>query len=184
MQDYVYWNNSILRKNMIQATYSSLSEQIGQEIGISDWTEITQHDIDQFGHATRDVEPLHMDPDWCLTNSPYGKPIAYGFQTLAFLTYFMHNATGDIFCGTEETQNFPLNYGFDKIRLLNPVSVNSFIRARFELMSVSEKRPGELLLKLMTTVEIKNQERPAMIAEWLVLWVTEEGHSSVTRVQS
>ncbi|MGH8466983.1 MAG: MaoC/PaaZ C-terminal domain-containing protein, partial [Pseudomonas sp.] len=60
-----------------------------------------------------------------------------------------------------------LNYGLDKVRFLNPVRVGKRIRGRFELMSVTEKRPGHYLLKHKVTMEIEGEEKPAMIAEWL-----------------
>ena len=60
-----------------------------------------------------------------------------------------------------------INYGFDKLRFLNPVKVNSKIRGRFELVSAEEKKPKQWLLKHNVTVEIEGEEKPALIAEWL-----------------
>ena len=65
--------------------------------------------------------------------------------------------------------NVSINYGLDKVRFLNPVKVGKRIRARFELMSAVEKSPNCFLLKHKATVEIENEARPAMIAEWLVM---------------
>jgi acyl dehydratase len=62
-----------------------------------------------------------------------------------------------------------INYGLDKVRFLNPVRTGSRIRARFELLSVEEKKPGQVLLKHRATVEIEGEEKPAMIAESLGL---------------
>lgn len=165
----------------MEATLESLQGQIDSSIGVSDWLKLEQSDVDAFGRSTFDVEPLHMDPEWCERNSPYGQPIAYGFQTIGLLTCLFHQSTGDLFSGSEGSKNFPLNYGFDRLRLLSPVKVGSEIRGQFVLRGVQEKRPGELLLRIDVTVEMRGVNRPALIAEWLVMFVTKGGRKSVVR---
>jgi len=158
-----------------------LEKKIGDSMGESEWLQVTQEEITKFGVVTKDVEPLHTDVDWCKKNSPYKVPIAYGFQTISLLTWFMHDASGAMFSGDENSENFPLNYGFNKLRLITPVRVNSFLRAKFTLAHIEEKRPGELLITANVVVEIKGQERPALVGEWLLLWVTGVGTQQVAR---
>ena len=158
-----------------------LQKQVGDSMGESAWLQVTQEEITKFGIITKDVEPLHTDTEWCKKNSPYEVPIAYGFQTISLLTWFMHNASSDMFSGHEDSENFPLNYGFNRLRLITPVRVDSFLRAKFTLANIEEKRPGELLITTNVVVEIKGQERPALVAEWLLLWVTGEGTKQVAR---
>ena len=153
----------------------------GQTIGTSEWLAISQTDIDAFGAVTHDLEPMHNDPDWCRKNSPYGTTIAYGFQTIALLTPLMHSATTDLFAGKDGAPNFPLNYGFNHLRLISPVKVNDRIRARLDLIDAEEKKPGELLSAVKVVVEIEGAERPALIAEWLMYWITGEGRTNVGR---
>lgn len=147
----------------------------GEVLGVSPWLEVTQADVTAFGQNTRDVEPLHTDAAWCAKNSPYEVPIAYGFQTMSMLTWFMHEATAGLFMGHEGTTNFPLNYGFNRLRLITPVRVGSRLRATFTLLDSVEKRPGELLVTTEVVVEIADMPRPALVAEWLHLWVTGNG---------
>ncbi len=64
-----------------------------------------------------------------------------------------------------------VNYGFDKVRFLAPVKSGSKIRGHFKLVDVSEKKQGHYLLKVEVTVEIKNESKPALLAEWLVLYI-------------
>ena len=66
-----------------------------------------------------------------------------------------------------------INYGFDKLRFINPVKVNSKIRGRFQLISAEEKKPNQWLLKHNITVEIAGEEKPALVAEWLGMTVVE-----------
>lgn len=153
----------------------------GKSIGVSDWLTVRQVDIDTFGAVTRDIEPMHNDPIWCVENSPFGKPIAYGFQTISMLTALMHSATASLFSGEVGELNFPLNYGFNRLRLLSPVRVDDRIRARIGLIDFAEKKSGELLSTLDVVVEIEGGDRPALVAEWLVYWITGEGRSNVGR---
>jgi acyl dehydratase len=64
-----------------------------------------------------------------------------------------------------------INYGSDKVRYLQPVKVNSEIRAQSTLIEVSDKAPGQLLTKSRITIEIKGQEKPALVAEILGLFI-------------
>jgi len=155
--------------------------EIGEVMGISPWLTITQEAITAFGINTKDVEPLHTDAEWCKINSPYKVPIAYGFQTISMLTWFMHEATGAIFSGHADSPNFPLNYGFNRLRLITPVRVGTAIRAIITLGDKIEKRPGELLITFSIKVEIEHHKNPALVADWLLLWVTGEGTQEVNR---
>jgi len=166
----------------MEATISSLKSRVGTQLGVSDWMHIKQDDISTFGAVTYDVEPLHTDADWCRKNSPYTLPIAYGFQTMALMTWMFNSATGDLFMGSWDTKNFPLNYGFNRLRLLTPVRVGSNVRGVFDLKSIEEKRPGEMLLNVDATVELRGADRPALVAEWMMMWVADEGRDTIARV--
>ena len=146
--------------------------KIGDTLGASDWMRIDQAQIDAFGALTEDLEPLHNDPTWCMTNSPYRKPIAYGFLTLSLLTKFIHEATADAMRGHTSTKSYPLNYGFDRVRFVAPVVVGNRIRAHFTLGERKQRSDGDLL-RIEVKVEIEGQDRPALVADWLTMWVTE-----------
>ena len=152
-------------------TDASSGWAVGDQLGSSAWMRVSQKQIDAFGEITEDLEPLHNDPSWCAKNSPYRQPIAYGFLTLSLLTKFMHEATTDAMRGHAGTTSYPLNYGFDRIRFVAPVVVGSRIRAHF-LLKERTARPEGDLLRVEVTVEIEGQDRPALIAEWLTMWVT------------
>lgn len=157
---------------MTDHTLPQTSWQTGQELGVSDWIQIDQRRIDIFGEVTDDLEPLHNDPEWCRENSPFGATIAYGFLTLSLLTRLMHGVTGDTLAGSVEKVGFPLNYGFDRIRFIAPVPVGARIRGRFVLTEQLPHNAGDLL-RFGVTVEIEGESRPAIIADWLSLWVAD-----------
>ena len=135
---------------------------IGKEVGRTDWFEVDQERINNFAEATGDFQYIHVDEERA-AETPFGATIAHGFLTLSLLSK-LSSMSGGI---KLENSVMGINYGLNKVRILNPVKVNSKIRARFELISAEEKKPNHYLLKHNVTVEIEGEEKPALIAEWL-----------------
>ncbi|MCC7054361.1 MAG: Nodulation protein N [Gemmatimonadaceae bacterium] len=155
---------------MTQTPSSPANWTPGASIGTSAWLRLDQARITAFGALTDDLEPLHTDPDWCRAHSPVGRTMAYGFLTLSMLTSFFHEVSDNALAGTTQAASYPLNYGFDRIRFVSPVPVDSRIRAHFTLLERRGRHDGELL-RMAVLVEIEGEARPALTAEWLTLWV-------------
>ncbi len=64
-----------------------------------------------------------------------------------------------------------VNYGFDKVRFLNPVRAGSRVRARFTLRSVTARSARDWQLTYDVSVEIEGAEKPALAATWLTMQV-------------
>ena len=140
---------------------AELRTKVGQEIGVSDWFEITQERIQQFADATLDHQWIHLDVDRAKAESPFGTTIAHGFLTLSLLPYFMQQ--------TIKYKNPPrmgVNYGANRIRFTAPVPVGSKIRARVVLQNV-EDISGGVQITWGVTVEREGSEKPCLVAEWL-----------------
>lgn len=133
----------------------------GQDLGTSDWLTLGQEDIDLFAKVTRDPDPMHVDPDWCRTKGPFPTTVAFGFLSLSLLTYFSHQAK------PWPKGVYALNYGFDRVRFVAPVPVDSRVRGRFSLISAERRSDGSYLTRTSAIVEIEGSERPAVAAEWL-----------------
>lgn len=144
---------------------------VGSEIGVSDWLMITQDMIRSFGKATMDSDPMHDDPDWAKAHGPYNGTIAYGFQTIGLLAFLMRGATDGHGGMTPNGAGHPLNYGFDRLRLVTPVPVDSRIRGRFKMTGRTVDEKNRLVHRVEAVVEIEGQDRPALVAEWLFAWV-------------
>ena len=136
---------------------------IGSGLGVSGWIRIDQARIDRFADATGDHQWIHVDPARAAAG-PFGATIAHGFLTLSLLPRFMEDIGGGM-----EDAVMGLNYGFDKIRFLAPVKVNSRVRARAKLLDAQEKAPKQFLIKQEITVEIENESKPALVGEWLTM---------------
>lgn len=137
---------------------------VGSELGVSDWLLIDQDRVNAFADATLDHQFIHIDPAKAAM-TPFGGTIAHGFLTLSLLPHFLEAASVPV-AGTL----MAINYGTDKVRFLQPVKVGQRVRARSVLASAEEKRPGQWLLKQNVTVEIEGEEKPAMVAEFLMMF--------------
>jgi len=149
----------------ITVSLNEFASSAGRELEPSDWLLIDQERVDQFACATNDHQYIHVDPDRA-ARSPFGGTIAHGFLTLSLLSYL--NAQNLI---VPEGLVMGINYGSNKIRYLAPVRVGERIRSRQKLLEVSQKLPGQWMVKSAVTVEIENKEKPAMIAEILSLYI-------------
>lgn len=155
-------------QNPSQFTPEAARALIGTETGVSQWHTISQKQVDQFAETTGDFQFIHLDEQRAKNETPFGGTIAHGYLTLSLLSMLGAEAGTVRLQGTRIT----INYGLDKVRFLNPVRVGSRIRARFVLISIDEKNPGQFLIKNQATVEIEGQDKPAMIAESLSLAIT------------
>lgn len=139
----------------------ALREKIGTLIGTSNWYLLDQDRINQFAAVTLDEQFIHTDPEKAAT-TPFGSTIAHGFLTLALLP-----AMGGDVIPKLDGHVMSVNYGFEKLRFLSPVSAGSRVRGHFTLSSLDVRKPGEVTLLWEVTIEIDGKEKPALYAEWL-----------------
>jgi len=142
-------------------TPDELKARIGQEIGVSDWVDITQDMVDRFADVTDDHQFIHVDPV-AAAKTPFGGTIAHGFLVLSLIAK-MAKAAEFVLKGVQ----MGMNYGFDKVRLMAPVKTGKRIRGRFVLKDLVERSPGQWLSTLTVTVEIEGETKPALVADWL-----------------
>ena len=134
---------------------------IGEQLPTTDWFTVTQKQINQFADCTLDRQFIHVDPVQAKA-SPFGSTIAHGFLSLSLLSYFA--AT---FSLVVDGCYMGVNYGFDKVRFIAPVKVDSRIRCHARLLAVVEKSPGQFMLTTEVEVEIEGVDKPALKAEWI-----------------
>lgn len=138
---------------------------VGRADGTGDWLEIDQARIQAFADVTQDQQFIHVDPDLCATLSPWGVPIAHGFLTLSLLTKLAESVPQP----PERLEGIVMgvNYGFEKVRFVNPVKVGSRIRASAVLTAVDAKDANTLQVTKTFTVEIEGESKPALVADWI-----------------
>jgi len=136
-----------------------LKTKVGEELGVSDWYEITQERIDAFAEASGDHQWIHVDPERA-KDTPFGGTIAHGLLTLSLGPQFGYS----IF--TVENVAFALNYGFGKVRFPAPVPVGSKLRMRATLTAVDDVSGG-VQFTVTQTFEVEGGEKPVCVAEAL-----------------
>jgi len=136
---------------------------VGSEIYVSDWTRVTQEQIDRFAAATGDHLWIHVDRERA-AQGPFGATIAHGLFVLSLLPSFRYQVPL-----TTEALVMTVHHGFDRVRFARPVSPGVRFRDHIVLSSM-EERPGDrLLVKMTHTIEIEGADKPACVAEELVL---------------
>jgi len=145
---------------------ADLASHVGKEIGLSDWIKLDQSRIDQFADVTEDHQFIHLDPERAAKETPFGGTIAHGFLSLSMLSRMAMDIAFVL-----DGMTMGINYGFDKVRFLVPVSAGKQIRGRFVLEDAVERQPGQWMLRFGVTVEIEGEEKPALIAQWLTMQV-------------
>ncbi len=140
------------------SSFEDLKALEGLEVGVSDWFQITQDQIDQFADVTLDHQWIHVDVERAQKEMPGGTTIAHGYLTLSMIPAMT--------AGFLEFTNLKMgiNYGLNKVRFTNMVAVDSRIRARSVVQAVRE-RSGAAQLVGMTTVDIEGETKPACVVE-------------------
>ncbi|MBS0395929.1 MAG: MaoC family dehydratase [Proteobacteria bacterium] len=146
----------------LEATRAALMAEVGQEVHVSDWVEISQSRIDAFASATGDFQWIHTDPERAARESPWKKTVAHGFLTLSLLPVLRGVGDGG-------AERFPgvrriVNYGLNHVRFTNAVTAGARVRGRARLKSVEDFKGG-LQLTEEISVEIEGHSRPACVAE-------------------
>lgn len=146
------------------ATLASLRSKVGEELGESGWHVIDQSRIDAFADTTEDGQFIHVDAQRAREETPFGGTIAHGFLCLSMLSRLSYEALAPL-----QGQVMSMNYGFNQIRFLSTVPSGARIRGRFALQHLDEQAQQRVRLTYGVTIEIEGQERPALVAQWIVL---------------
>jgi len=131
------------------------------DLGASEWHRVEQKHIDLFADATGDHQWIHVDQEMA-KQGPFGQTIAHGYLSLSLLPMLMSQVM------TVTGAKMGINYGTDKVRFTNPVPSGSEVRVKAKIVDAQPKGDG-LLYKVGVELEIKDQDKPAMIGEVLYL---------------
>jgi acyl dehydratase len=141
---------------MREIPVSEIQTLVGQEIGVSDWLEITQDRVNRFADATGDHQWIHVDIE--RATKELGGPIAHGYLVLSLIPFLAKNIVS--YSGVARG----INYGSNKVRFTNTVPVGKRVRMRTKMLSC-EMRAGAYQVINQFTIEIEGEERPACVAE-------------------
>ncbi len=146
---------------MAKRTVSGLDELkqlAGEEIGTSEWVEITQESVNKFAEATGDHQWIHVDPEMAKKHSPFGGPVAHGFLTISLSPLLQAEVMA------VDGVKMGVNYGLNKLRFPSPVLVGKRVRMHMSIKEVTDVEGGAQVTSLLT-FEVEGQEKPACVAE-------------------
>lgn len=145
------------------ADLAEFEAAVGQHLGTGEWHTITQDQVNLFADATGDHQWIHVDPERA-AQGPFGAPIAHGYLTLSLIP-MLGAAIYRV-----EGLSMGVNYGVNKVRFPQPVTVGSRVRASAELAQVTDAQTGKQAV-VRWTIEIDGEDKPACVAETVVLLV-------------
>lgn len=142
--------------------FADLPRLVGSEVAVSDWFDIRQERIAAFAEATEDRQWIHVDPERCARESPFGTPVAHGFLTLSLLPAMLESALAI------DGMRMGLNYGLNRVRFPAPLPSGSRVRGRW-LLAACDPIEGGMQLTWNVAVEPEGEgAKPVCVAEFLV----------------
>ena len=138
------------------ASFDEMRSLVGDEIGVSEWIDVSQEKTDLFAEATGDFQWIHVDVERAKAEMPGGKTIAHGYFTLSLvpqLVYTIYQIDGVA---------HGLNYGSNRVRFTAPVPSGSRVRARYKLINTEDVKNDGLRMTGEVTMELAGSERPAL----------------------
>lgn len=133
----------------------------GKDLPNGNWYSITQEMINDFANATLDKQWIHVDEKRAAIESPFKSTVAHGFMSVAMISRMLEEAF------SIKSVKMGLNYGLNKVRFPNPVPVNSELRMRSKISDIEELPNNGIKVTFSCIIEIKGQEKPACVAEFL-----------------
>jgi Acyl dehydratase len=155
--------------NPTKKSFQTLKAREGEKIGVSDWFLVDQKTVNEFAALTQDYQFIHLDNKRAAAETPFGGAIAHGFLILSLVSKFALEVLPE-----DESNNIRVNYGFDRIRFISPVMCDSRVRGHFTLRNLTMSKPKELKQVYNLSIEIEKFDRPALVADWIVLTIFEK----------
>ena len=134
---------------------------IGKQLPVGNWYIVSQQMINDFANATLDKQWIHVDEKRAKKESPFKSTVAHGFMSVAMISRLLEESF------SIKSVKMGLNYGLNKVRFPNPVPVNSELRMLTTIKNIEELSNQGIKVTFSCTIEIKGQEKPACVAEFL-----------------
>ena len=144
-------------------TFADFREIEGQTLPAGDWLTVTQEMINDFAKATMDFQWIHIDVEKAEKHSPFKKPVAHGFMSLALLAKLLKDVL------LVKSAKMGINYGLNKVRFPSPVLVDSQLRLICTIQKIEDYGDKGLKITWNCVVELDGSDKPACVAEFISL---------------
>lgn len=135
---------------------------VNKPLPVGEWYTVTQEMINDFANATLDKQWIHIDEKRAEKESPFKSTVAHGFMSVAMISRMLEETF------VIKSVKMGLNYGLNKVRFPNPVPVNSKLRMHSSIKAIEDLKNNGIKITFACTIEIKNHQKPACVAEFLV----------------
>lgn len=146
---------------LIFENFTEFKSAVGKELPIGNWYSITQEMINDFANATLDKQWIHVDEERAKRESPFKSTVAHGFMSVSMISKLLEEQFAI------KTLKMGLNYGLNKVRFSTPVPVNSELRMHAIIKEIEDLGFNGLKVTFSCTIEVKGQEKPACVAEFI-----------------
>ena len=143
--------------------FNELKTWVGKELPSGNWLTITQEMINDFAKATQDFQWLHVDLEKIKKYSPFKKPIAHGFMSVALLSKLLMDLIA------VDSSTMGINYGLNKVRFPSPVLVDSQIQIQGKISHIEAYGENGIKITWNCSVAIRDNDKPACVAEFISL---------------
>lgn len=143
--------------------FADFREIEGQTLPAGDWLTVTQEMINDFAKATMDFQWIHIDVEKAEKYSPFKKPVAHGFMSLALLAKLLKDVL------LVKSAKMGINYGLNKVRFPSPVLVDSQLRLLCTIQKIEDYGDKGLKITWNCVVELDGSDKPACVAEFISL---------------
>jgi acyl dehydratase len=147
-------------------TVATLDSLIGREFAPTEWIVLDQQRIDRFADCTGDRQFIHVDPQRVARETSFPATLAHGFLLLSLAAGHRQRDLPPV-----SDAAMVLNYGVDKLRFTAPVFAGSRVRYHSRVLAAEPRGAGRVLLRQEARLEVENQEKPALVAELLALYI-------------
>jgi len=141
---------------------AALKAKTNPDLGFTDWFTYNQQAIDNHAKTSGDDGPIHNDPEYCKAHTPFGGTIVQGSLLMSTLTRMAKSLEWP-----DGEMVFRLSYGYNKVRIIQPIKTDQRFRGRFRLKDAEAKGNHALLITVDITLEGEGNDGPALAAEWL-----------------
>jgi acyl dehydratase len=134
---------------------AAIVDLVGRKLGTTDWTVVSQEQIDAFAAATGDRQWIHCDAERAQQESPFKSTIAHGYLTVALIPVLLPKLLHVDDCGAV------INTGVEKLRLSTPVLSGSRIRMSASVKDARKMPRGGIRATISVEFEVEGSEKPA-----------------------
>ena len=143
------------------STVAALMAASGADLGVGDWFDVTQDQVDRFAQLTGDDQFIHTDPARAAAETDFGGTIVHGYFGLALQPMLSKTRQTKITVPARAV----VFYGLNKVRFISAMKIPARLRIRTKLSEVRRLSEQQIEVTCLHTIEVEGAERPAIYAE-------------------